>query len=206
MVSLPSITERQSLGIDSFERALVWSGLTIYRVFKQSPDLQLQRAINFDLPNQREIRATLNLEVNLPLNKIKAAQGGGDMLSALTEYQSSPPAQNISCVASSENFVALEIPPAQVNSLEKFFAWSAYQIKNRQLQAVTTEGEISIRFLLEAQDFAKLQIQAQIPVSYPDYLKEGNLVCNLLPMYRSFNQSFLLSDQLLLTDQLLLRD
>jgi len=221
MTILESKADRDSRGIDSPERGLIYATLLLYKANKD-PNHSLSEtenpffdSVSFNLPNVDSRIATFSFEAKLPFDRVASLNQGGDYLSTIGDMGGPDPNPiTINCPASDPSFVAIEDDPAFVSNLEQYLAWLAHYIKDRKLRSeIEKPGKIETQFFNESQvqvgstreTIPQLRIRGEIPIDYPTYLTGNNLICAVLPMMEPLLRSEF-SDSVLIDDSFVLQD
>ncbi len=187
MTFLETKADRDFINIDSFERAIVYSLLLLYKAIKDpnnpvpANENPYINAISFNLPDREATTTNLNATVNLPFNRIEAAELGGNYLESLGTFGSTNPAPlEINCSPSTSEFVELISEPDYINTLEKYFAWLCHIVKGDLLLTnLQNSNVIQTQFLNENPDFPKLRIQLRLPINFRNYLRTNSLICSV---------------------------
>ncbi len=184
MPSINTKSERDLIGIDTFERGIVWSFLVMYfnaTDTQKQIDTNIVNGILYNVSESNDGNADLNISVNLPYNNRLASELGGNILESLLHISVfSFDNILINCPASDPAFVPIDIEPVYVNTYEKYFTWTLQTVKSRLLDNDDNNANrISIRFFNDAPNFPSLRLQARIPIDYGKYLNTNNLVCSV---------------------------
>ena len=143
--------ERDNFGLTSWERAIVWSALSLrasnVRYNNDNPDLNYSytNAVRIALARavvDEALTATLRIEANLPYSPSDGIASGGRFIEWLQGmYQGT--ARTVtgdSCGVLSTNGVSvtnggdgLPVEPSYVTSLEQYFLWCCWEVEERAL-------------------------------------------------------------------------
>jgi len=222
MTVLESKGERDARGIDSFERAIVYSVLLLYKTVKD-PNNPINfdnnpffDSVSFNLPNTNTIEANLAAEVVLPIDRIEAVSLGGNYLESIGVYGTTDPNPlDIDCPASTPDFMAIVQEPPEVDTLERYLAWAVNTTKANLVNGNDTANNLSTVFFNDNPTFPRVRIQVKLPVNYRSYLRKNNLLCSLQPLLTSpvepfpipieeSEESSLMSNETLMNNNLLM--
>lgn len=171
MTVLISKSERDTIGIDSFERAIIWSGCLILSTKNEvSTNYDKNYQINIDSENS-EVILSINLPLDMSLywssmsNIISAVQSISDLTVAYT-------GTNLS-----KNKV-LETEPNTVTNLERYFVWSCQRLQEYYLKNnYDKKDAINISASLKT---STLDISATLAYSTVDYANSNNLLQSVI--------------------------
>ncbi len=190
MTILESKSERDSIGIDSFERGLVYATLLLYKAIKDpnnpvpANENPFSDAITFNLRNVANPTSALNVTANFPVDRIEASELGGNYLESLGIFgNTNPNPLDINCEPSSAEFIAILPEPSYVTTLEQYFVWLAHMVKGDLIITnPTTSDVIQTQFINENPDYPRLRINLRLPINYRTYLRSNNLICAVKPI------------------------
>lgn len=117
MTILPSKETRDLIGINSFERAILWSACSLLSVINlQSSNYDKNYSLVIDRENSQIL-----INFGMPLNMGLFWSSMGDPYLALKEITNLTPTYDAEYLPVSN---VLEHEPTSVNTLEKFFVWA----------------------------------------------------------------------------------
>lgn len=126
MTVLIDKSQRDSLGIDSFERAIVWSGCLLLSAKNQSVNTYDK---NFQISLDEETDEIV-MQINLPLDMaIYWASMSNYFLAIKTISETTATYSGDTLTANG----TLESEPSTIDNLEKYFAWSCEKLKEYYL-------------------------------------------------------------------------
>lgn len=198
MTILETKQERDLLGIDSIERAIAYAAMLLYKSIKDpnNPDDTFNRSVTIALANVNKPTAELQINANLPVDRYVAMDFGGNFIESLKKVSDIDPNPiDLSCDASSPDFMAIVQEPFTVNTLERFLYWACATAKaNLIVTQVSSSNAININPQLENSEYPRVAITAKLPVDYRQYLRKHNILCTLKPLLTNPIQPFELAD------------
>jgi hypothetical protein len=193
---LPSKTERDLIGIDTFERAIVFSALLLRKGLRQAelPTNQItiyQNLINF---NQEKI-VNLALEIKLPYNTLEFLSMGGNFLNSILPFSSATiPYIGEAVTPTLNNRGRIPDDPPEVDTLEKYLAWSLTEwvkfTKTEESKKNNWDSYGYFSFLEEAST-PVLSAKLNLSFDYSKYIETKNLIASVIRTvsFRSQNQN-----------------
>lgn len=124
MTTLASLDERNSIGIDSFERAIAYSAHLLYSSFSIR-ETEYNKDFSI-VPNEATKR--INIRIEFPVNYQTFWQSNGNFIIGAANYSTStiqylgeylPP--------SNGDFITI---PTEINTLERFFVYCVVEFRN----------------------------------------------------------------------------
>lgn len=186
MVKLPSKTERDNFNIDTWERAILYSGMLLYQgVRDENSDLGFRDAVTITVPNNNTTDFDVTISVALRLDRSFSLELGGNVTESVLKYNFSEPEVLPDCNASdSSSFIPLpqSEPSFITGSTERYFTWLCHRVK---ANLIANDGEverISTQFFLDNPDYPQLRIRVRLPVFNLCYLRFDSLLCCLKPI------------------------
>lgn len=177
-------TQRDLIGIDSFERAIVFAVLMIREGLKIA-DLPSDKVILYQaFKNQNNVK-TLNLtiELKIPYDQMIFNAFGGDFIQSIISFDDDtiePSYDGVAIPPTLNNQRIIESEPIEVNTLEKYLVWAVsrwiYWNKKTFLTNWDSEGYLS--FLGEARP-ANITAKLTLPLDYETYLETNNLIASV---------------------------
>lgn len=180
MTPLDTKANRDLYGIDTFERGLVYAALLL-RSSNTNPDNTRTKQKN---PYYNAVRIALNntntlvvIQGKLPYDNNLALRGGGSFIKSLGVYDNADPNPFL-YQAPASNPIKLTIidSPFWVNTLERYFAWTASNLLSGFLDLETGQQQGSIQFLEEDALEPSILLNVSLPINYNQFLNSGNLI------------------------------
>lgn len=197
MVSLPTKSTRDSLGINSYERGAAWAALML-RLIAAEMAAPFNQAVRVTADFSRVKVTTRSLpggggslsvatptpifqfQLNLPYSRDVALRYGGNWIGSIVPIsQEDCPTTAINFPRSGISEVATE--PGWVDCLERYLAWCCWKLHskltNLKMQDPTFQGRSSmnIRFLDEAA-YPTLQVSAEVGFDLEEFYAYGSVV------------------------------
>lgn len=204
MVSLPTKSTRDSIGIDSYDRGAVWAALMLRSIAAELPapytqavrvtaDFQKVETVSRTLPDGGGTvtfafpRPIFQFQASIPYSRESAMRYGGNWIGTAM------PIADIACPPTGISFPRLGVSeiaqePVWVTSLEQYLVWCAWKIHSKQSHFVRQDpnfkglNSIQIRFLDEAA-YPAIQIAAQLAFDLDLYYAYGSVIAALQPIY-----------------------
>lgn len=175
MTVLISKSQRDSLGIDTLPRAIVWSTLLLLKSVKGTQN-----------PYSNSVRLAANpvtsfivLDVSIPYNRTTFVNNNGDIISAIVPYGSEDPSVSVNSVEPSDP-IYFPIPEddPRISNLEQYLLWVSMLYKTSIFRFMNNREDVVITFFDERSlnGFPVVQIRASLPYSFPKYVCSGNLI------------------------------
>lgn len=189
MTKLASKSERDSLNIDTFERAIVYSGLLLYKTLKDpnnpipEDNNPFSDFVSYSMPNGNSKEITFTINVTLPIDRIEATELGGNFIETIGVYGTTDPNPiEIQCSKSSSDFISIKEEPDYIDTLEKYFAWLCHVVKSQLIKNESDEASrITTQFFVD-NETPQLRIRVQNKINYENYLFNNNLLCSVKPL------------------------
>lgn len=204
MAVLPAKLERDSWGIDTLEKAFIWSALSLQRIARKSTVEEYRDYIRYGhrILNKKQgnIYPIFIAEVKLPFNSDIFLVNGGRISVALQEFSDSAVIPPMIFTLSSEPEDVLE--PAWVTTLEKYCLWAFQSLLKAALdnESESLDYEISD----EPGQKAYVKCTARIPIRYSIVLSELSYVDALGQTESEWNT--LIGNQFLVDNNSLLKN
>lgn len=155
MTFLPLKETRDLIGIDSLERAIIWSGCTLLSAINQkSPTYDRNFSIFAD---QQSLQILINFALPLDMPLFWSSMGDADLsLKVITDLAITYEGEYLSINK------LLEVEPVTVNTLEKYFFWACkklreFYLKNEPVKAnkfnFATDLKRSVMFVNVSLDY-----------------------------------------------------
>ncbi len=200
-MDLISKSDRDNLDLNSWERAIIWSALTLRAsnvAYADNPQIEgyaYENSVRIALAKaivDGALTASLRIDATLPYARAFAIASGGDFVSWIKELYTGPAVQftGDSCsVLVSEGYGVsgdgggLPVEPPYVLTLEQYFLWACWQAELSLLNPLPSQLlPITVDFFEESQPDPTIKVVANIPIDYLLYKDSENLVCSCLPL------------------------
>lgn len=174
---LPNKSTRDSQGIDSFERAIVYSALLLRQGYFLSEDRSTKDAIQIALSlsgSGENILQNINIRANL-LVVNESLLNGGNILSNLQErMQGTVDYLGANINPSLANFLPIIPEPPTVQTLEQYFYWGCQQLL---AEDVSNYRRLSLLPIFKGNNNPfTMDCIVSIPFDYRTYLESNNLL------------------------------
>lgn len=183
MADLPTAITLTGYGIDTLERAVTWSALSLFEMVQQDP----RPAALSPYRNSITVQfagAVLRVGAVMPYSRTAAIASGLGLLGNLLEIvDGAPPALTAPAPNTPVLLYPMPEPPSVVDTLEKYFLWAALQLHAGSLVAglalatVTPTTGLSGDLVNPA-----VQVVASIPYDLPIYNCTGSLLRAIGPV------------------------
>ncbi len=199
MVDLIPKTERDTIGLTSWWRAMTWAALCLRatntdpRRTQSDPAYPHKNKVGISLGksiSNETLVATLTINADLPYSSYLAMGKGASFIPFLIPYSDGPmtPYSGLSCATLSGNGLTvtgdgdgLPDDPSYVSNLEHYFLWVCREAEKELLDPTPSELlPITIDFLEEASNGPVIRIKILLGVDYLAYVTSQNLVCSVL--------------------------
>lgn len=183
MVSLPTKQFRDSINIDTFSRAVVWSALLLQK------SIQDNGAIKYRSPSaisvntspvtiSGEVLGLTSIIIKLPYNKVNFQTKGLYVLPNLENYNNGDYSDYEYQIDPSEGVTQpLQVESNIVNTLEKYLCWACFKLAKENLPDVS---RVTFKVLDNVTE-PIFQINCLIYFDWLYYLENGNLVNAINP-------------------------
>lgn len=199
MTALPLLTEREQIGIDSFERAIAYSAHLLYSSFSQVSDYSKDFTITPNATNE-----LVTIRVEFPVNyatfwrsNANFIIGADNFSTATIEYlgQYLPP--------SNGDFIAI---PSNIDTLERYFIFCVVEFRNYLLANYPDLAtNCTYTFNERKRTISVKVVLPYDPTIYSDYLDLLLAIKNWKDL-QSNTDNLPFGDQIQLTDDLQLTD
>ena len=164
MTTLATLTERNQIGIDSFERAIAYSAHLLYSAFASRNDYSKDFSI---APNPTTERITIRIE--FPVNYQTFWQSNGNFIIGASNFSTSTiPYLGEYLPPSNGDFIAI---PNNIDTLERFFVYSVVEFRNYLLANYPTlENNCTYGFNEKKRTITIKVVLPYDPLIYKDYL------------------------------------
>ncbi|MGK7893951.1 MAG: hypothetical protein AB4372_10095 [Xenococcus sp. (in: cyanobacteria)] len=178
MVALNSQSERNLIGIDTLERALVYSFIMLRTAIIGSENQGVaDQRIKIGENIQNIENATIALEGQLKYDAFSTNKFGGNVILNLEELPGTTPySLDINCPPSANVNPIIPDTPKELTSLEQYIYWSAASLL---ASLPLDQKNITIAKFEHNKDGAYIQIKASLPFNYKAYLLGKNYICTV---------------------------
>lgn len=186
MVSLPSREKRNKTGIDTLERAIVYSATLLKACYTASnPDLKIDQTVKITHTTGSDNQTFIIIEANLIFDNIGALQDGGRILGNLSVQENIELLEtNYYCGKSTlDNPLIFNDLPINITSLEQYFYYHCALLK---ASLSSEDKSIEIKFLEDANNGGKVQLKISLPFDYSKWLTGSNYVCTVSRLTDSY--------------------
>lgn len=163
-------SERLSLGIDTFEKSIVYSALLLRTKAKSNINIYLKK-----ISSNEGIIPYLAVDILLPYEQDNYLKHGGSVIPFIIPFSTELIKYLGKVIPSNNNIIPQE--PDEVNSLEKYLAWTAlgWVCLNKQYlpQPWENYGYFAI---LDGKKPPSLSIKILLEFDYEKYAKNDNLI------------------------------
>lgn len=164
MTTLPSKNIRDQVGINTFEKAIIFSASLLMSARQLAGLFDKKNYISLDYENETiDIAFSLNFDSNYWATAGNFYKGIVTMTGVNVEYKGQVYPNT-----------GLELEPSDVNNLEKYFVWSTENLLSLYLKR-TTEEKKNINFEIDNVNSA-INIFVQLKFNLSQYLKENCLL------------------------------
>jgi hypothetical protein len=177
-------TQRDLIGIDTFERAIVFASLLLRKGLRQG-ELDTNRLLIFQsFTNQNNVRVlNLTIDVKMPYDSAKFNGTGGDFIEAILPFDDgsiNPVYEGDFIPPTINNLGSILSSPIEVDTLEKYLIWAMsswiFYHKNQFPLQWDINGYLS--FLDEARP-PNISAKVVLPLNYDKYLETNNLIASV---------------------------
>lgn len=200
MTTLPPLTEREQIGIDSFERAIAYSAHLLYSSFSQVSDYSKDFTITPNVTSE-----LITIRVEFPVNygtfwrsNANFIIGADNFSTATIEYlgQYLPP--------SNGDFISI---PSNIDTLERYFIFCVVEFRNYLLANYPDLATNCIYTFNEKKRTISVKVILPYdPDIYSDYLDLLLAIKNWKDLQGGNNDNLPFGDEIQLTDDLQLTD
>ncbi|MGL5871281.1 MAG: hypothetical protein ACRC2R_02745 [Xenococcaceae cyanobacterium] len=176
MVQLISRQDRIEIGIDTFERAIIWAAFTL-RAANTSPDNPIPKKENpyynairiskQDTQQADAARSVINISAKFPYNWEPFLAYTGDLFENIKEIANWEYKTVVMSVNPSQGlFVPIENEPVEIITLEQYFVWAIVQLSKYLYPSF---ANVNYRFLEEDPTEPSLVIDVALPYDFVQY-------------------------------------
>jgi hypothetical protein len=179
MVELPDLAKRKDTGIDTLERAVIYSATLLKACYTSNltnSKIDQRIKITHKIGNNKEAR--IIIEANLAFNNILALKEGGYVLNSLNKHLDIPLLETeYNCQPSTNKEPVLQLSfAANLDSLEQYFYYHCSLLK----ASLNEESEyVNISLLENASEGGIIKISATLPFDFKSWLIDNNYVCSV---------------------------
>lgn len=182
---LSSKSERDLIGIDNFERAIVYSALLLRKGLRlaelpTNPVLIYQNSVQ---GNEGSKIVNLTVECKLPFDSASFLGLGGDFIKSILSFNDINVSYQGDAIAPTVNNQGV-IPnePTDVNTLEKYLAWSLSEwIKFNKAKGETNWDSYGYFSFLEEANPPVFSGKVILSFDYANYINSKNLIASVIP-------------------------
>lgn len=181
---LSSKSERDVIGIDNFERAIVYSALLLRKGLRlaELPTNQIVIYQNLVQGNEGKI-VNLTVECKLPIDSSSFLGLGGNFLNSILAFSEANITYDGDAITPTVNNQGV-IPdePTEVNSLEKYLAWSLSEwVKFNKAKNETNWDSYGYFSFLEEANPPVFSGKVILKFDYANYINTKNLIAAVIP-------------------------
>ena len=193
MTVLESYSDRQNIGIDSFERALLYSAILLNKA-NIDPNNFVPASSN---PNFTAVELNTNIsegttsqitgKVNLTYANFIVLEDGINHFDNIDVFGfTNPNPLNILCPESDARFMELIPEPNDITTIERYFYWLVTKIKNTLVKFQPDVSQlIKIKFNPRFKDtVGRVVVEFALPISTTKYLSNYNVLCSVEPLLK----------------------
>lgn len=186
-------TERDLIGIDNFERAIVYSALLLRKGLRLAELSTNQIVIyqNLVSTNQGKI-VNLTIESKLPIDSFSFLGLGGNFLNSIIPFSNANiPYDGDALTPTLNNRGLIPDDPTEVNTLEKYHVWAISEwVKfNQQKQEPNWDNYGYFSFLEEANP-PIFSAKVTLKFNYGNYINTKNLIASVIPSIFTSENSY----------------
>lgn len=183
MVNIPTQQNLADFGIDTVERAIIFSATILRSLYvRNSPQGGLDRTIQIANRIDADKSAYVLIEANLPYSIVDANEEGGLIIEHIIS-QNYPIDYNLDLEYACTNTLGISqqlpyLDGTTYDSLEKFFVFYSYLL---QASLASVSDIVSIRQLDSfSKEAGQLKINLKLEFGYDTWLSGSNYVCSCL--------------------------
>ena len=186
MTVLPSQAERNSIGIDTYERAILYAAMMLRRSFLTDGEKENLKRLSITTAQSRNNNNIL-IKGEFPYSNSVTWEQGGDVFKPIHYLSLSDPSNSFSppspLLPFGDPYITLSIDPPWVETLEEYFTWV---ISNSMISLLSEtpprDKVISYRFFDSRSPLPIIEIQASLPFDITQWLKDRHFFNALEPL------------------------
>jgi len=189
MVALPLKAKRDEIGIDTLERAIVYSASLLKACYTaQNQASKVDQTITIGHSKDSQNQASIFIEAKLGFDNIDALKDGGLILNNLQIKEDVELLETqYFCIKSSiEKHPVMNNLPVEIKSLEHYFY---YHCAFLRAFLPNDNKSIEIEFLENTNTGGRVQIKTRLPFDYSRWLSGSNYVCTVSSFADSYVHS-----------------
>ena len=177
-------SKRDLIGIDNFERAIVYSALLLRKGLRlaEMPTNQVVIYQNLVSSNEGKI-VNLTVECKLLFDSASFLGLGGDFIQSILSFNDIQPSYQGEAIAPTVNNQGV-IPeePTEVNTLEKYLAWSLSEwVKFNKAKGEINWDSYGYFSFLEEANPPVFSGKVILKFDYANYINSKNLIASVIP-------------------------
>lgn len=177
-------TQRDLIGIDTFERAIVFATLLLRKGLKQG-ELETNRLLIFQsFSNQNNLKVlNLTIDVKMLYDSDKFNGTGGDFIEAILPFDDgsiNPVYEGDFIPPTINNQRLIPTEPMEVDTLEKYLIWALKNWIYYNKQQFPNQWDVFgyLSFFDEARP-PNISAKVVLPLNYDKYLETNNLIASV---------------------------
>lgn len=176
-------SQRDLIGIDTFERGIVLATLLLRQGLRQG-ELETNKILIYQsFSNQNNVKTpNLTIDLKVPYDSVRFNGEGGDFLNSILSFDDNifPEYNGTSLPPTLNNTGGIEDDHEDVDSLEKYLIWciSRWTFYNKQQFPIQWDIWGYLSFLEEARP-PVVQAKVILPFDYEKYLDTYNLIASV---------------------------
>lgn len=185
-------TTRDLIGIDTFERAIIFAVLLLRKGLRQGQFETSNVVIFQSFSNQNNVKVlNLTVECKIPYDSVQFNRSGGDFITSilpLGEASINPVYSGDFIPPTLNNRGLIPNEPIEVDSLEKYLIWaiSNWVYYNKRQFPVQWDIWGYLSFLEEARP-PNISAKVVLPLDFDKYLETNNLIASVQPKITTAN-------------------
>jgi hypothetical protein len=188
MTILPPQAERDSIGIDTYERAILYAASMLRRSFLVDGEKANLKRLSITTAQSKENNNIL-IEGEFPYSNSTTWEKGGDVFKPVHYLSLSDPSNSFSPPSNllplGNPYIALASDPSWVATLEEYFIWVLSQSKAAlHLESPPRHDVISYRFFDGRSPDPVVEVKASLPFDLDLWLRDRHFFNALLPLLK----------------------
>ena len=188
MTILPSKAERDAIGIDTYERAILYAAMMLRRSFLIDGEKANLKRLSITSAQAKE-KNNILIEGEFPYSNSQTWEKGGDVFKPVHYLSLGDPSNSFSPPSSlipfGSPYISLSSEPSWVETLEEFFIWLLSQSKaSLHLESPPRHEVISYRFFDARSPLPIVEVKATLPFDVGIWLRDRHFFNSLYPLLR----------------------
>jgi hypothetical protein len=188
MTILPPQAERDSIGIDTYERAILYAASMLRRSFLVDGEKANLKRLSITTAQSKENNNIL-IEGEFPYSNSTTWEKGGDVFKPVWYLSLSDPSNSFSPPSNllpfGNPYIALPSDPTWVATLEEYFIWVLSQSKAAlHLESPPRHDVISYRFFDSRSPNPVVEVKVSLPFDLDIWLRDRHFFNALLPLLK----------------------